>query len=158
MQRELYFCRKWFRAKKTATEVWSEEKAHAAHDAGEPFTVLVDSLERPFCFLEVTDRAVGVGFLDGFLRESLSYSFQEVEPGKLFLTMATYRDFEGDTDKVVSGTTYIFDRDGIVTIRREVFDPHKLETSTSNADVAANYSPTPEFGQYEDLIRVERNP
>jgi hypothetical protein len=157
MERKVYFCKSWFRAKKRPTEVWSEKQARDAHKAGQLYTVLVDSIEQPYCFLEVTEKAVGVGFLDIFLRESLSYSFQEVEPGRLFLTMATYREFEGDTDKVVSGTSYIFKQDSVVTMRREFFDPHKLETTTSSADVAANYSPKPEFGRYEDLIRVERD-
>jgi len=154
---EIFFCKSWFRAKKCPTEMWCEEQAKAAHEDGKLYTVLVGSIEQPHCFLEVTRRAVGVSFLDQLLRESLSYDFQEVEPGKLFLTMATYREFEGDTGKVESGASYIFGRDGAVTLRREFFNPQRLETSASSADVAANYSPKPEFGRYEDLIRVERN-
>jgi hypothetical protein len=71
--------------------------------------------------------------------------------------MATYREFRGDTDKVAVGTSYMFARDGKVQIRRESFDPHQLETATSSAAVAANYSPSPGFGEYADLIRSERN-
>jgi len=156
MHRKIYFCKKWFRAKKCPTEVWSEEQARAAHDNNQPYTVLVDSGERPHSFLEVSENAVGVGFLDDFLRESLSYSFQEVEPGMLFLTMATYRTFDGDTDKLVDGTSYIFSQDGSVKMRRESFDPHRLETAESSANPTPNYSPKPAFGEYDDLIRVER--
>lgn len=157
MDRQIFFCKSWFRAKKRPTELWSEDQAKAAHEAGGLYTVLVDSAEEPYCFLEVTEKAVGVSFLDDFLRESLSYDFQEIEPGRLFLTMATYREFEGDTDRVVSGTSYIFSQDGVVSTRREFFNPYKLETATSSADVTANHSPKSKFGQYGDLIRVERN-
>jgi hypothetical protein len=153
---KLFYCKSWFRAKKCPTEVWSEAQAKAAHEGGKTYTVLVGSIEQPYCFVEVTEKAVGVGFLDEHLRESLSYAFQEVEPGRLFLTMATYREFEGDMDRVTSGTSYIFGQDGVVVTRREFFNPHKLEKATSNSDVAANYSPKPKFGHYGDLIRVER--
>ena len=154
---EVFFCKSWFRAEKRPTEMWSEDQGKAAHERGILYTVLVGSVERPYCFLEVTAKAVGVGFLDEHLRESLSYAFQEVEPGRLFLTMATHREFDGDMDRVTSGTSYIFGQDGVVMIRREFFNPHRLETATSNSDVAANYSPKPKFGHYGDLIRVERD-
>jgi len=154
---KVFFCKSWFRAKKCPTEMWSEDQAKVAHENGLPYTALIGAIEQPYCFLEVSKKTVGVGFLDKYLRESLSYAFQEVEDGRLFLTMATHREFEGDTDKVKSGTSYIFSRDGAVSLRREFFNPHKLETSATNTDVTANYSPKPEFGQYEDLIRAERN-
>lgn len=158
MDRQYFYCKSWFRAKKCPTEIWSDGQAKAAHENGKPYTVLVDSAERPFCFLEISEKAVGVGFLDDLLRESVSYDFQEVEPGKLFLTMATHRDFEDETDKVVSGTSYIFDQDGSIAIRREKFHPHSVETATSTGDVSCNYASKPKFGRYEELIRVERGP
>ena len=60
-------------------------------------------------------------FLDNFGREYLRYQFQEAEQGRLFLTMATHREFVGETDRVKSGTTYYFKRDGFVTIETEDF-------------------------------------
>ncbi|MCS0614685.1 hypothetical protein NX783_18240 [Massilia kyonggiensis] len=81
MTRPIYFCKSWFRAKKRPIELWSVEKAEAAHLSRQPFTALVGSTERPYCFLDVTDMVVGVGFLDSLLRESLTYVFKKVEPG-----------------------------------------------------------------------------
>lgn len=157
MNRPIFYCKSWFRAKKRPTEVWTKEQAKSAHIKKQPYTVLVDSIDRPYCFLDIADKVVGVGFLDEFLRESLTYVFQEIEPGKLFLTMATHREFEGETDKVARGISYIFKQDGMVNVRREFFNPHRLETAVSSADVSSNYSPMPEFEQYDDLIRVERS-
>jgi len=157
MKRSIFYCKSWFRAKKRPTEVWTEEQAKSAHAKKQPYAVLVDSIERPFCFLDVADKVVGVGFLDEHLRESLTYAFQEVEPGKLFLTMATHREFDGETDKVANGISYIFKQDGTVHLRREFFNPHRLETSFASSDVTTNYSTVPEFGEYDDLIRIERN-
>jgi hypothetical protein len=157
MQRKLFFCKSWFAAKRRPTEVWTEAQARAAHIAKRPYTVLVDSMEAPFCTIDVAEKFVGIDFLDRKLRESLTYHFQEISPGQLFLTMATYREFEGDTDKVSSGTTYIFGPDGGVRIQREIFVPkHTVETSSSKVEVTSNYSTVPPFGDYDDLIRAER--
>ncbi|RAM61221.1 lytic transglycosylase [Herbaspirillum rubrisubalbicans] len=157
MERKIYFCKSWFRAKKQPTELWTEDQARSAHQRKQPYTILVDSIERPFCFLEVSERAAGVGFLDAFLRESLTYSFQELEPGRFFLSVATYREFVGDTDRVASGTSYIFEQNGTVTIRKEIFFPeYTVQESVSKTDVAANSIAKPEFGVLGDLIRVER--
>ncbi|MBW3510666.1 hypothetical protein [Janthinobacterium sp. NKUCC06_STL] len=157
MKRPIYFCKSWFRAKKKPTEVWTEEQAKLAHMKKQSYTVLVDSIEKPYCFMEIADKVVGVGFLDERLRESLSYDFQEIEPGKLFLTMATHREFDGETDIVVSGISYIFKQDGTVHMRREFFNPHRLETAATSSDVSMNYAATPDFGEYDDFIRVERS-
>jgi hypothetical protein len=157
MNRPIYFCKSWFRAKKKPTTIWSRDLAKSAHDNKQPYTVLVDSVDRPYCFIDIAAGVVGVGFLDNFLRESLTYTFQEIEPGKLFLTMATHREFDGDTDKVVSGISYLFDQDGSIEMRREFFNPHRLEIATSTSDLSSNYSETPKFGHYDHLIQIERS-
>lgn len=157
MKRSIYFCKSWFRAKKKPTEVWSEEQAKLAHMKKQSYTVLVDSIDQPYCFLEIADKVVGVGFLDDHLREPLSYDFQEVEPGKMFLSMATHREFEDATDKVISAISYIFKPDGTVRMRRESFDTRTIETATTLADVSMNYAATPDFGEYDDYIRLERS-
>ena len=157
MKRPVYYCKSWFRAKKRPTELLPAETAEAAHRARRPYTVLVGSMVRPDCFVDVTDKVVGVGFLDSHLRETLTYAFMEVEPGRLFLSMAVYREFVAETDKVASGTTYTFDRNGVVQIRRECVETRRVETATSSFDPASNYVAKPEFGDYEDLVRAERN-
>ena len=155
MSRPIYYCKSWFRARKKPTEIWSVEQAEVAHLNKRPYTALVGSAERPYCFVHVADEIVGVGFLDGRLRESLTYAFKEVETGKLFLTMAVHREFEGETDKVAAGVTYVFDQGGTVHIRRESFHPHRAETATASFDPAPNYAVRPSFGDYDDVIRAE---
>lgn len=156
MNRPLYYCKSWFRARKKPTEIWSEEQARTAHERKEQYTALVDSAERPYCFLDISDGVVGVGFLDEFLRESLTYAFQKVNTGQLFLTMATHREYKGESDEVVGGVSYFFEEDGTLRIKREFFNPHRVETATSSCAVANNYTEQPEFGDYDELIRVER--
>jgi hypothetical protein len=43
-----------------------------------------------------------------------------------------------------------------VHMRKEYFNPHRLETADKTANVSGNYSPFPEFGEYDDLIRKAR--
>jgi hypothetical protein len=157
MHRQIYFCKSWFAAKKMPTEVWTEAQAKDAHDNGRNYTVLVDSLERPFCVIVVMPKAVAVDFLDEHLREALSYQFQVVAPGRLFLTRAVHREFDGDEDKVTKGTSYKFTQDGKVRIDRETFLPaHSLEVANTEADVSSNYVPFPQFGEYDEFTRTER--
>ncbi len=157
MQRPLYFCKKWFTPKKYAPEVWTEAQAKDAHDNGRNYSVLVDSIQRPFCVILVMANGLVVDFLDERLRPALSYQFQVVAPGRLFLSMAVHREFDGDGDKVAKGTSYGFTEDGKLRIDRETFLPaHDLEVANGQADVSANYEAVPEFGKYEAFMRMER--
>jgi hypothetical protein len=156
MAERYYFAGGWSRALKQVTQSWDADQARRAHEAGKLYTVLVGDAERPTAFIEVNGKFVGVGFLDRLQREYLSYGFSGVEPGKLFLKQATHREFAGDTDKVSNGTTYIFKPEGQVTIRRQQFDPPKLEVAESSTDVAGNYETYPPFGSYDHLLRKER--
>ena len=158
MSREIFYCKSWFRAKKRPTELWSEDRARGAHDNKTLYSALIDSVEKPFCFLEINDKFVGVGFLDDNLRERVYYAFREIEPGRLFLSMATYREFEGDLDKVLLGTTYMFDPSGAVKIQKQQFNPYNAEASETVTDVSGNYDARPEFGHYGNLIKLKRAP
>ncbi|MES9906175.1 MAG: hypothetical protein ABW168_26285 [Sedimenticola sp.] len=154
---ELTYCKSWFRAKKCATKILDENQAREAHEKKQEYTVLVGDPNHPHCFIEIYNDFVGVGFLDEQLRESLTYQFQEVELGELFLSMATYRDFDGETDKVLSGSSYLFSQDGKIQIRKEAFNPHSLEVSDTKGDVSGNYESYPSFGDYFQVTIAERN-
>ena len=160
MKYSIYYCNKWFRAKKYPIEIWTEEQAREAHINKKFYTALVDSEDFPYCFLEITEKAVGVSFLDDYLREFLMYDFQEFEPGKMFMTMAVYNEFVEDTDTVKVNTSYKYKQDGEVRIDKLIFDSNGgvRETSYTKADVSYNYEDYPKFGEYDGLIQYERNP
>lgn len=139
-----------------ALEYWDREAAEVAHHEGRLYTVLVGSRDNPTNFIEVTSGAITVGFLDNHLREKMTYGFQLTSDGTLFLSMATYREFSGNSDTISSGTTYIFNEEGRVSIIAETFDPHFREESTSAVEIQGNYSRYPDFGEYGDLVKIER--
>ncbi|WP_211468376.1 hypothetical protein [Collimonas silvisoli] len=158
MKYDVFYCKSWFRMKKVAIELWSEAIARSKHLSGDSYTALIASEVKPTCFIEflIDKEMVGVSFLDDSLREYLSYQFQFVAPEKLFLTMATHREFiEGGT-QVAGGTTYIFSQTGDLVIRRERFNPHLLEEAKSSFDPSRNYESFPAFGEYSSLIRTDR--
>lgn len=76
--------------------------------------------------------------------------------GTAYGAVAFMCEISKDSDAVATGTTYIFDRHGTVKIQRQSFNPHRLEVSESTVDVAVNYAIWPEFGDYDGLVKVER--
>jgi hypothetical protein len=152
------FCRLWASAYKNAPEPWSAKKAEAANKAKKTYTVLVDSIERPTTFIDVMPGKgkFCVNFLDEHLRDWRYYFFNEVEPGLLFMTQAVTREYLGVSDEITCGELYSFQRDGTVEIRRHSYNPDKIESMKTTGDVSNNYSPTPAFGEYDDLIRIQR--
>ena len=152
-----FYCKSWFRAKKIPRQRLDQETAFALHEAGLPYTVLVDSEGRPMAFIELTAKSVLVGFLDAQMRERLSYTFKLVETGKLFLSMATYREFSGESDAVVSGTNYVFQEDGALSIDHRTYAPPTTEVTNSSTDVSDHYEKFPEFGRYAPLLKTERS-
>ena len=154
---QLTYCKGWFRAKKVALESYTAEEARSRHESGDLYCVLVGSPQAPEAFLEVVKGTAGVSWLDEHLRENLSYNFQALEPGRLFLAMAVSREFVGQSEQVAEGSTYTFKPSGTVAIRRETFAPsHRAEIAESVQDVSGNWDVFPHFGEYSSLLRVER--
>jgi hypothetical protein len=158
MDLPIYYCKSWFRMKKVAIELLTETDAGLRHSSGESYTVLIGSESKPSCFVEVLlgKGMVGVGFLDDRCREYLTYQFQCVSTDRLFLSMATHREFCGDEERILGGTSYIFSESGDLIIRREKFNPHSLEEAKSSFDPSGNYEDVPDFGCYSSLIKADR--
>jgi hypothetical protein len=147
---------KWFRAKKRLTETWDEDRAKKCHENRQLYVALLGQGSSPTHFVEVNNNYIGVGFLDSSLREYLSYTFDEVQPGRVFLNEATHREFENGSDKVKKGTTYIFKQDGSVTIISEDFPTNIRSVKETQADISGNWDSYPQFGEYQSLVRENR--
>lgn len=143
-------------AKKRPIDIWDEQEARKAHGSRHPYTVLAGDPNFPECVAEVINDYIGVEFLDADLRVYLSYQFQELEPGRVFLTMATHRTFQENTSIVASGTTYFFKPNGIVDIEDQDFVTETISTRQTKADVSGNWDTYPVFGEYVSLLKAER--
>ncbi len=156
MSYRFFYCKSWFWAKKKPTGLLSEEQAKLLHDNKETYTILVNDIYKPFAVIEVSNDFISVNFLDDLLRNKLSYQFEEVELRKVFLSMATYREYDGEQDGVCLGTSYVFAKGGDLIIRKQIFNPSSLEESQSTIDVSGNYESYPDFGNYNDILNIER--
>ncbi|MBY0563043.1 MAG: hypothetical protein K2P58_02555 [Hyphomonadaceae bacterium] len=154
----LFYCEKWFRHDKVPIELLSEAQAKARHKKGALYTVLVGSETRPNSFLEVVgeNAFVSVNFLDDELRDYLTYAFQRVEDGRLFLSAVTRREYQPGTDKIAKAELYYFNREGSVSVRLVDAEAKREQTGSREIDVATNYEAWPEFGRYEHLLQRER--
>ena len=153
----VFYCKHWSLHYKQAVDIWPEKKARTAHEGRKPYTVLIHSAERPSCVLSVGKDFVNVSFMDAHLRDWCYYFFSEVEPGLLFISQAVTCEYVGDSDDVSRGAFYRFGRAGDMLVKRQSYYPHNVEQVHSVVDVSNNYSKVPDFGEYEDLIRFQRD-
>jgi hypothetical protein len=155
---EITYCKGWSRRRKQLLEIWDEKKACKAHKTGKLYTVLIGDPQKPRCFLEVHLKLgfVGVSFLDEHLRDYLDFSFLEKLPGKLFLGRVIYREYDADTDNVISAKTMSWEPDGKTQFEQADLVQNFVDTGEGSMDVSINWEPIPEFGQYESIARFER--
>jgi hypothetical protein len=148
----------WGRYRKRTPDPWTEEQARAAHDQRKPYTVLISSVERPRCFVEIGGDVCFVEFLDEYLRNYLSYSFMESKPGLMFMQRFTRRFYGGISDRTTHALSISMNRDGTTKGKRVFYDPPpgRTESGDGTADVSICYSPRPAFGHYEEITREDR--
>lgn len=70
--------------------------------------------------------------------------------------MATHREFDGDSDQVKKGATYIFKQNGNVVTLTEEFPNGDITRRETSADISGNWENYPDFGEYDSLLRTER--
>ncbi len=132
----------------------TEEEAKQAHQERMQYTVISGEPTNPTAFIEISDDYIGIGFLDNMMRETLSYQFQEKEKNRVFLTMATHREYEGDTVK--SGTTYFFDTSGEVSVEKVDFEKNEKVSSQTAFNPDSNWEDYPRFGSYSKILKRNR--
>jgi hypothetical protein len=146
----------WFAAERRMTEIWTEEQAREAHRTRQPYAILLDFDDIPACAVEVLDDCINVDFLDHLGREVLTYQFQELEPGRLFLSMAVERTFKYRSDQVARGALYLFWKNGKIVIEDHDFSTMTKTRSEGMKDVSGNWEPYPAFGEYDSITSRER--
>ena len=125
-------------------------------------TILNDD-ETPFCFLECNDGYFYVGFLDEKLRVYMSYKYDDdyAPNKKLFLQTVSYFEFDKETGSQIGATDYLLKPDGSFFIlihragKREELIPEKPLSPEVVKHLWVDY---PEFGKYDELIKIDRVP
>ena len=152
-----YYSKGWFRAKKKALALYSAEEAEYLHKSKQLYCVLVGDINRPYAFIEINNDFYGVTFLDDLLRCKLEYQFTLQDNGKLFLNMSVFREFRGSSDNIAEATIYTFAYSGNIVITKENTTTNEVLESRINDSIESNWEIEPEFGNYENLLIIERN-
>jgi hypothetical protein len=141
-----------------------EEIAGKNHEDGLMYKVtILDDLDMPVNHLNIVheNEFVGVSFLDDAGREYLTYHFTEIEPKKkLFLHEVWYNEYSDDeTEDMDYYLHFVFDREGNAAYRKydEIAKKTTDYESSRPFDISDLYEDYPEFGKYENLIRLERD-
>lgn len=143
-------------------ELSIEQISLLRHQQRQYYDIFVEDKEgNPFAFIQINNEAVIVNFLDGAKRKYLIYSFTEVRKGILFLDEAFYFDYHVDTSDVeYQRLQFFFQEDGNVMLR-ETIDRDEIERRYEGKepiDVKGLYEKYPEFGEYENILKLERIP
>jgi hypothetical protein len=150
------YCEKWFQAGRHPITPMTAVEAQARHEARRPYCAVIGGVEAPTHVISLAGAWVSVAFLDDLKREYLRYDFNERAPGRLFLTTALFRVFEGATDEVVEGTQFAFRESGHSLIERRDLRTGQVSERRWSGDTKANWEQYPSFGNYAMLCRSER--
>jgi hypothetical protein len=147
----------WFLAARRLSKSWEESQARTAHEQRKQYAAVISDGDRIVCVVTGHPNGFFVSFLDSLRREWLVFHFQNVAPERLFLSMLTKREYDGETKRVKHGESYIFEPEGRIVIDSENFDTgQRTKEVMEGADVSANWEAYPEFGDYRSITRLER--
>lgn len=140
-----------------------EEIARSNHTNGLFYCVTAYDHEDLYCYIEICheNQYIGVDFFDSSLRVYMSYCFEEVESmKKIFLREVWYHSFSDELTKdEVYRLHFVFDQDGNAAYRKYDDLEHKTYDYETKEplDVSGLYEDYPEFGHYDEIMKLERN-
>lgn len=155
-----------YEAKVEQGKMTAEEVAEKNHEDKLHYEFCIleeESSTYPECYVTVVpeNEFIGVNFIDDAGRNYLSYHFEEVNDDReLFLGEAWYLHFSSETQSQEDYRLhFVFDQEGNVAIRKYDEINQKTEDYESNRrfDISGLYEKYPEFGQYESLVRLDRD-
>ncbi|MFJ2704467.1 hypothetical protein ACIO3R_14860 [Streptomyces sp. NPDC087428] len=141
----------------------TDKKARARHSNGQLYTAVPpsDGKRSPDLRIEIhwETEYVGVIFMDPYGRDELRYTFSVIN-GLLFLDGA--RRYEYGDSEVRGGyadstymESYDFTPDGVA--HRTVESGDESSTQSREIDVTLNWEAIPQFGEYDSLVRRDRD-
>jgi hypothetical protein len=142
----------------------SEQQAREIHLTRKPFSgyaAIFGSPAAPTHCVKVSFNERDLFYLcmwiDALRRKHTEFQFKRLEPGRLFLTIASEFWYDGDSDRMATTIQYLFNPTGTVRIIKSDRSSGIHEHRDSKCDVTGNWEPLPEFGRYDGLLTAERN-
>jgi hypothetical protein len=147
------FCEKWLFAKSRPVRPIRSEAAEARHAKGHAYCAVIGGFDAPTHVVSLADDWVSVHFFDEVGRAYLNYDFKKSN-GRLFLSMAVFREYANDSFTILRSVTFSFSADGSVLM--SVDEQNEISESESQASVALNWAEYPAFGEYASLCDENR--
>ncbi len=172
---KITYCENWHRIRKEIRRPINKTEAKIRFKKGVHFFAMIfkNGGDKPTHFIEFLGvNAFGVDFLDDYLDEEISYSYQIIKnneniinPNKLFLSRFIIREKDSD-GKQTKGTAY----NPILMVAKDKWEIQhnmfceeedfiKKESSNfytkNKVDVNSLYKDIPKFGEWDDLLNTE---
>tara|TARA_R110001592_G_C13078167_1_gene742417 strand:+ start:533 stop:997 length:465 start_codon:yes stop_codon:yes gene_type:complete len=147
------FCEKWFFAKKQPLKPVSKEDARVRHSQGLNYCAVIGGFESPTNLISLAGEWVSVHFFDTLGRAYLNYDFKKND-GRLFLTLAVFREYEAESTAILRSVTFSFSIDGSVVM--SVDNQNEVNEIETKASIEPNWSDYPAFGEYGSLCDENR--
>jgi len=151
------YCERWVARSRNAVDPLPPPVAEQRHREGMPYTAIISERGTPRVIVELARDSIGVCFLDEHQRPYLQHDFQRHSLGRLFMTRAIHREYDGSSDRIVRGRMVLFTPEGKqVTILEDRVHgtSHEHEATVS---VENNWNVYPDFAEYGMLCRIDRS-
>lgn len=166
MRQPVFFFRSWaYGFYMPCDPITREEAKEIFYRAkiGEGFVIVVDDPEKPTAFLDyIVDanakKGYKIDYLDGQLRTWLGYSFRQIRDERLFLDGSGEVTYSGDNKEADESVGEMYDEDGLIRFSRKRRGEDFQDTWKDRlTTLEYHYEPLPAFGEYDSILRVERD-
>ena len=153
---DLAYCDKWSATKKKPWTVIDIDKAQNNHINNIPYTAIVQKNGNVKSVVEIADKYITVAFMNEKMSPYLFYNFDIKDSSNIFLSSAYYYSYDEKGDDELELVAFRFTENGHIIMERRNYITGDVEEKYLNGDVGPNWDKFPEFGEYEHLLREER--
>lgn len=149
---ELFYCSKWWIKKKKAVGILTAEEAKSRHNTGKVYTAVITSDDKIAYVIDISKNYIILRYMDEKVNPYLIYEFHKVSESDIFLKGITYFRYEGEGEEFY---IFNFSTDGTVSMERKDNISNTMEERETTCDVSEQYGTFPEFGRYENLLKIK---
>lgn len=151
---EILYCKKWWFHKKKPIDILNEEIARSNHLKGEDYTAVLSHDGVISYIIEISKADVFVNFMDDNERKYLTYVFHKEMEDNVFLSTAYYHYYEKEKEKEL--LIFSFKENGELYMEKRNLLNGEVDEKEAVVDVSCNWEKFSEFGDYSNLIVLER--
>lgn len=150
---KIVYCKEWGLFLKKPHDVISEQFAREMHIQQKPYVAVIYENDIVKYVVEIDEVSETIRFYDENLNNYLVYIFIKKED-HMFLKTSCYYSF--DNEKKVEHIHFNFEETGDMITEKRNYTNNTVVESKGRVDVSCNWECIPMFGEYESVIRIER--